>query len=81
MASANGMIESWNQAGVPTAAGLKHIARIGFDCVDIATEAVGISKQEVRTVARTTEKLASFKIAGVSTRVQLMLPFSVCCQV
>src|SRR5213080_687538 len=54
-----GLINSaFYQAGVPTATGLKHIARIGFDCVDIATEAVGISKQEVRTVARTTEKLA-----------------------
>src|SRR5438445_704038 len=53
-----GLINSaFYQAGVPTATGLKHIARIGFDCVDIATEAVGISKQEVRTVARTTEKL------------------------
>jgi sugar phosphate isomerase/epimerase len=37
--------------------GLQHIARIGFDCVDIATEAVGISKAEVRLVARTCEKL------------------------
>jgi sugar phosphate isomerase/epimerase len=53
-----GLINSaFYQAGVPTATGLKHIARIGFDCVDIATEAVGISKQEVRTVAQTTEKL------------------------
>src|SRR2546423_11336367 len=53
-----GLINSaFYQAGVPTATGLKHIARIGFDCVDIATEAVGISKQEVQTVARTTEKL------------------------
>ena len=40
-----GLINSaFYQAGVPTATGLKHIARIGFDCVDIATEAVGISK-------------------------------------
>ena len=53
-----GLINSaFYQAGVPTATGLKHIARIGFDCVDIATEAVGISKQEVQTVPRTTEKL------------------------
>jgi len=53
-----GIINSvFYQAGVPTAAGLKHIPRIGFDCVDIATEVVGISQKEIRTVARTTEKL------------------------
>ncbi|PYJ00811.1 MAG: sugar phosphate isomerase/epimerase [Verrucomicrobia bacterium] len=53
-----GIINSaFYQAGVPTATGLKHIARIGFDCVDIATEAVGISKQEVRTVIQTTGRL------------------------
>ncbi len=45
------------QAGVDTAAGLKHIARIGFDCVDIHTEAVGISKKEINLVRRTCEKL------------------------
>jgi sugar phosphate isomerase/epimerase len=54
-----GLINSaFYQAGVPTATGLKHIARIGFDCVDIATEAVGISREELRTVARMTEKLS-----------------------
>ena len=41
-----------------TVAGLKHISRIGFDCVDIATEAVGISQQEIRRVARASERLA-----------------------
>ncbi|MBI3876332.1 MAG: sugar phosphate isomerase/epimerase, partial [Verrucomicrobia bacterium] len=45
------------QAGVDTATGLRHIARIGFDCVDIHTEAVGISAKEVKLVARTCEKL------------------------
>jgi sugar phosphate isomerase/epimerase len=45
------------QAGVDTAAGLKHIARIGFDCVDIHTEAVGISKKEIALVGRASEKL------------------------
>ncbi len=45
------------QAGVDTATGLRHIARIGFDCVDIHTEAVGISQKEVKLVARTCEKL------------------------
>src|SRR6185436_3773583 len=45
------------QAGVDTATGLKHIARVGFDCVDIQIEAVGITKKEVNLVARTCEKL------------------------
>ncbi|MBI5774138.1 MAG: sugar phosphate isomerase/epimerase [Verrucomicrobia bacterium] len=45
------------QAGVDTATGLRHISRIGFDCVDIHTEAVGISKKEVALVARTCDKL------------------------
>lgn len=53
-----GIINSaFQQAGVDTATGLKHIARIGFDCVDVFTEAVGISKKEVSLVARTCEKL------------------------
>ena len=53
-----GLINSaFVQAGVDTATGLKHIARIGFDCVDIHTEAVGISKKEVTLVARACEKL------------------------
>src|SRR5678815_756533 len=53
-----GIINSaFHQAGVDTATGLKHIARIGFDCVDVFTEAVGISKKEVTLVANTIEKL------------------------
>ena len=53
-----GIINSaFQQAGVGTAAGLKHIARIGFDCVDIFTEAAGIPSKEIALVARTTEKL------------------------
>src|SRR3989442_8844445 len=53
-----GIINSaFYQAGVDTATGLKHIARIGFDCVDIHTEAVGISKQEIALVANTCDKL------------------------
>jgi sugar phosphate isomerase/epimerase len=52
-----GIINSaFGQAGVDTAAGLQHIARIGFDCVDIFTEAMTISPQEKRTIARTCEK-------------------------
>src|SRR5258705_2747752 len=54
-----GIINSaFYQAGIDTAAGLKHIARIGFDCVDIHTEAVGISKKEISLVAKTCEKLS-----------------------
>lgn len=40
-----------------TATGLQHISRIGFDCVDIFTEAMGISRREVSLVGRTTQKL------------------------
>jgi sugar phosphate isomerase/epimerase len=53
-----GIINSaFQQVGIDTATGLKHIARIGFDCVDVFTEAVGISKKETMLVARTAEKL------------------------
>src|SRR5213592_1480033 len=53
-----GIINSaFYQAGVNTATGLKHIARIGFDCVDVHTEAIGISPKEVSLVAKTCEKL------------------------
>src|SRR6266850_1252201 len=53
-----GIINSaFYQAGVDTGTGLKHIARIGFDCVDVHTEAAGISKKEVSLVSRTCEKL------------------------
>ncbi len=53
-----GIINSaFQQVGVDTVTGLRHIARVGFDTVDIATEAIGIAKAEVRLVARTTEAL------------------------
>src|ERR1041384_7273240 len=53
-----GIINSaFHQVGIDTATGLKHISRIGFDTVDIFTEAVGISKTEVRLVTQTSEKL------------------------
>ena len=53
-----GIINSaFQQVGIDTATGLKHIARIGFDTVDIFTEAAGISKREIRLVAKTSEKL------------------------
>src|SRR5580698_315452 len=53
-----GIINSaFQQAGVGTADGLKHIARIGFDTVDVFTEAMGISKKEISLVAGTAAKL------------------------
>src|SRR5712671_4521946 len=54
-----GIINSaFYQAGVDTATGLRHIARIGFDCVDVHTEAIGISQKEVSLVARTCDILS-----------------------
>ena len=53
-----GIINSaFQQVGIDTATGFQHIARIGFDCVDVFTEAVGISKKEIALVARASEKL------------------------
>ena len=53
-----GIINSaFQQVGMDTATGLNHISRIGFDCVDIFTEAMGISQDEIQLVSRTTEKL------------------------
>ncbi len=53
-----GIINSaFHQAGIDTATGLKHIARIGFDTVDVFTEAAGISQKEIRLVGQTTAKL------------------------
>jgi sugar phosphate isomerase/epimerase len=52
-----GIINSaFNQAGVGTAAGLQHIARIGFDTVDIFTEAMTISPEEKRIIVNTCEE-------------------------
>lgn len=53
-----GIINSaFQQVGIDTATGLGHIARLGFDCVDVFTEAVGLSKKEIGLVARTSDKL------------------------
>jgi sugar phosphate isomerase/epimerase len=53
-----GLINSaFQQVGMDTATGLKHVSRIGFDSVDIFTEAVGISPREVKLVADTAAKL------------------------
>jgi sugar phosphate isomerase/epimerase len=52
-----GIINSaFAQVGMDTATGLKHIARIGFDCVDIFTEAMTIEADEKRVIAATCEK-------------------------
>lgn len=53
-----GIINSaFQQVGIDTATGLKHIADIGFDTVDIFTEAVGISNEEIDLVAKTASGL------------------------
>lgn len=53
-----GIINSaFSQAGVDTVAGLEHISRIGFDCVDIFTEAFEISQEETSLVGKTCERL------------------------
>src|SRR6266567_1440493 len=52
-----GIINSaFAQAGVDTATGLQHIACIGFDCVDIFTEAMTISPEEKHLVLDTCRK-------------------------
>jgi sugar phosphate isomerase/epimerase len=52
-----GIINSaFGQAGVDTATGLEHIARIGFDSVDLFTEALTITPDEIKLIARTCEK-------------------------
>jgi len=52
-----GIINSaFDQVGMDTATGLKHIARIGFDCVDIFTEAMTITPDEKRVIATSCER-------------------------
>lgn len=49
-----GIINSaFGQAGVDTKTGLEHIARIGFDSVDIFTEAMSIEQDEIDLIKRT----------------------------
>lgn len=49
-----GIINSaFDQAGVDTKTGLEHIARIGFDTVDIFTEASTISEEETALIEKT----------------------------
>jgi len=53
-----GLINSaFQQVGIDTATGLKHIARIGFDCADIFIEAATLSKKEASLVASTAQRL------------------------
>lgn len=53
-----GIINStFEQAGVDTVTGLEHIARIGFDCVDLFTEAMTLSVVEARNIADGCERL------------------------
>lgn len=53
-----GIINSaFHQVGMDTKTGLEHISRIGFDCVDVFTEAWNIDDAEIRLVADTCQKL------------------------
>lgn len=53
-----GIINSaFEQVGIGTAEGLQHIKRIGFDTVDIFTEAMGIDPKEVRLIGDTSARL------------------------
>jgi sugar phosphate isomerase/epimerase len=52
-----GIINSaFSQVGMDTVTGLLHIARIGFDCVDIFTEALTLPLEEKRMIMKTCEK-------------------------
>lgn len=53
-----GIINSaFQQVGMDTATGLKHISRIGFDTVDVFTEAIGLARNEISRVAKTCDRL------------------------
>lgn len=53
-----GIINSaFQQVGIDTATGLKHISRIGFDTVDIFTEAMDLPKREIKLVGKTCDQL------------------------
>ena len=53
-----GIINSaFEQVGMDTRAGLEHIARIGFDCVDIFTEAMELKASQARDIERTCRQL------------------------
>ncbi|MBT4799507.1 MAG: sugar phosphate isomerase/epimerase [Verrucomicrobia bacterium] len=64
-----GIINSaFSQAGVDTVTGLEHIARIGFDSVDIFTEPSMISTDEISAITKTCEanKLPIFSLPVVA---------------
>ena len=49
-----GIINSaFGQAGVDTKTGLEHVARIGFDVVDVFTEAMTITEEEIVSIENT----------------------------
>ncbi len=53
-----GIINSaFEQAGVDTTTGLEHIARIGFDCVDLFVEALTLENSEKRVIQAACERL------------------------
>ena len=53
-----GIINScFDQVGMDTVTGLEHIGRIGFDAVDIFTEADTITQSEKRAIAETCDRL------------------------
>ncbi|MGI4853402.1 MAG: sugar phosphate isomerase/epimerase family protein [Janthinobacterium lividum] len=53
-----GIINSaFDQAGVDTVTGLEHIARIGFDCVDLQLEAMTLSVIDKQAIVDTCERL------------------------
>ena len=53
-----GIINScFDQVGMDTVTGLQHIARIGFDCVDIFTEAMTLSPCDAAKIADTCARL------------------------
>lgn len=53
-----GIINSaFDQAGVDTVSGLEQIARIGFDCVDLFTEAMTLGEEETRVLETTCSRL------------------------
>lgn len=53
-----GIINSaFDQAGVDTITGLEHIARIGFDCVDLQLEAMTLSVTDKQAIVDTCERL------------------------
>lgn len=71
-----GIINSaFSQAGVGTKAGLESISDIGFDCVDIFTEAVGLPESEIELIESTC-KSKGLPIASVAVVAIGMIDFN-----